>query len=226
MDRSTSKDLDLIRESVIKMGTLAEDAIRLATTAFTRHDPEMAQKVITHDSEINNCEMSIDKAIFEFVALKQPVASDLRFLFSVQKMNKDLERIGDHAVNIAQSALNYIGQGQFIPVPQITAMTSITLQMLHEAMTAFIKTDSKLALKVMEQDDQVDDLNHSVTREIIDVVKKDNATIEVALEVIRISKNLERVADLSTNIAEDVIFQTNAVDAKHHSAEDLKLEIS
>jgi len=221
MERHIDKELEKVRESIVRMGTLVEEAVGKACGSFQKRDIAMAQEVIKGDGEINTAEMAIDKEIFEFLALKQPVATDLRFLFSVQKMNKDLERIGDHAVNIAQSAVNYISLGvQYTGGQHIVVMMGIARQMLAEALTSFIKNDSQLALKVLEQDDQVDDLNSGVTRDIIDMVKKDSATIESALEIIRISKNLERVADLSTNIAEDVIFNTKARDVKHHHVDD------
>jgi phosphate transport system protein len=219
MERHVDKEMEAIREMVIKMGTLAEESVAHATEAFLKRDIAQAQMVIQRDGEINAFEINMDKSIFEFFALKQPVAGDLRFLFSVQKMNKDLERIGDHAVNISQSVINYTALGQPIATPQIGVMISITRQMLGDSLSAFIRSDSQLALKVLEQDDQVDDLNYGVTRTMIDNVKKDSTSIEAALELIRISKNLERIADLSTNVAEDVIFSAKARDVKHHAGD-------
>ena len=165
--------------------------------------------------------MQIDKAVFECLALKAPVASDLRLLFSMQKMNKDLERIGDHAVNIAQAAINCSGFGKPVACPDIKVMASITQSMLSDAVTCFVQADSPLALKVLENDDQVDDLNRAMTREVIEMAKKDITSIDAALELLRVSKNLERIADLSTNIAEDVIFQAQARDVKHHHMENM-----
>jgi phosphate transport system protein len=223
MERHLDRELDKVRENIIKMATLAEESVGKACKAFTKHDTSLAESVIKQDSEINAMEMTVDREIFEFLALRQPVAADLRFLFSVQKMNKDLERIGDHAVNIAQSAISFTSTKNETPeIKQVELMISITKQMLSEAITSIVNNDSQLALKVLEQDDQVDDLNSAVTRDMIDLVKKDSASIEAALDVIRISKNLERVADLSTNIAEDVIFNTKALDVKHLKPEQFK----
>jgi phosphate transport system protein len=219
MERHADKEIEAIRETIIRMGTLAEESVVHSTEAFLKRDIPLAQNVIQRDGEINSLEIAVDKSLFEFLALRQPVATDLRFLFSVQKMNKDLERIGDHAVNIAQSVINYCALNQHIETPQLSVMISIARVMLSDALTSFIKGDSQLALKVLEQDDQVDDLNYGVTRDMIDQVKKDSATIEAALELIRISKNLERVADLSTNICEDVIFSSQARDVKHHATD-------
>jgi len=219
MERQIYRELEHIREMIITMGTLAEEAVLHSTRAFFNRDGDLAQSVIGRDHEVNSLEMQVDKAIFEFIALKQPVAADLRFLFSVQKMNKDLERIGDHAVNIAQSAVACLSYGNPVQPQQLQPMTDMTRQMLNEAMTSFIASDAQLALKILEQDDQVDSLNGSITRDVIDMVKKDRLTIEYSFEIIRVSKNLERVADLSTNIAEDVIFHAKARDVKHQHGE-------
>jgi phosphate transport system protein len=220
MELLARKEIENIRKMTIAMATLAEEAARAAIRAFLARDSKMGQEVVGKDGEINILEMEIDKAVFECLALKAPVASDLRLLFSMQKMNKDLERIGDHAVNIAQAAINCSGFGKFVYGPDIKVMASITQCMLSDAVTCFIQADTQLALKVLENDDQVDELNRAMTREVIDMAKKDIASIEAALELLRVSKNLERISDLSTNIAEDVIFQAKAQDVKHHHMED------
>lgn len=219
MELQVGKEIEHIREMVIKMATLAEESVTAAVNAFLALDSAMARDVIMHDGEINNLEMEIDRAIFETLALKAPVATDLRFLFSVQKMDKDLERIGDHAVNIAQAATACSQMGRPVDKPDIKLMSSLTRGMLSDTITCFIKSDYQLALKVLEHDDKVDELNRSMTREVIDMVKADVTSIEVALELLAVSKNLERIGDLSTNIAEDVIFHARAKDIKHHHSE-------
>lgn len=210
-----SKEVEHIKTMVIRMATLAEESVRDSINAFLNLDMEFAQKAISRDSEINQAEMNIDKEVFQCLALKAPVAGDLRFLFSIQKINKDLERIGDHAVNISQAAINCFGFGKKIESAQIRLMSSLTITMLSDAITCFSKTDPQLALNVLEHDDQVDDLNRAMTREVITLVKQDVTSIETSLELLRVSKNLERIADLSTNIAEDVIFHIKALDIKH-----------
>ncbi len=221
MELLAGKESEQIRQMTIKMLTLAEEAVRNAIRAFLHLDSKMGQEVVGNDGAINTLEMEIDKAVFECMALKAPVANDLRLLFSMQKINKDLERIGDHAVNIAQAAINCAGFGKSVVVPDIEVMASITQGMLSDALTCFVDTNTQMALKVLEQDDQVDELNRSMTREVINLAKKDIASIESTLELLRVSKNLERIADLSTNIAEDVIFQAQALDIKHHHGENL-----
>jgi len=210
-----SKEVDLIKTIVVRMATLAEESVRDSIDGFLNFNTGKAHSVIEHDSEINSLEVLIDKEVFQCLALKAPVAGDLRLLFSIQKINKDLERIGDHAVNIAQAALNCSGFGKPVAGPQIRLMSSITSGMFTNAINCFTKSDPQLALSVLEQDDQVDDLNRAMTREVITMVKQDITTVEAALELLRVSKNLERIADLSTNIAEDVIFHAKARDVKH-----------
>lgn len=219
MEYQIGKEIEHIREYAISMATLAEEAVRASTEAFLSLDTEKAKGVIINDRNINELELLIDKSVFECLALKAPVAVDLRFLFSIQKMNKDLERIGDHAVNIAQAAINCSICGNAVPNPDIQLMIRLTNEMFANAVTSFIKADSQLALKVMEQDDQIDELNKLMTRAVIDTVKNDINTVDAALELLRVSKNLERVADLSTNIAEVVIFHSQAKDVKHHTAD-------
>lgn len=219
MEYQVSKEIEHIREYAISMATLAEEAVRASTEAFLALDTEKAKNVIINDRNINELELQIDKAVFECLALKAPVAVDLRFLFSIQKMNKDLERIGDHAVNIAQAAINCNIYGNAVPNPDIHLMIRLTNEMFSNAVTSFIKADSQLALRVMEQDDQIDELNRLMTRAVIDTVKHDINTVDAALELLRVSKNLERIADLSTNIAEVVIFHSQAKDVKHHKSE-------
>jgi phosphate transport system protein len=224
MELQVGKEIEHIREYAIRMATLAEEAVRASTEAFLILDTEKAKNVIINDRNINELELQIDKSVFECLALKAPVAVDLRFLFSIQKMNKDLERIGDHAVNIAQAAINCSLYGNAVINPDIQLMVRLTNEMFSNAVTSFIKADSKLALKVMEQDDQIDELNRLMTREVINTVKKDINTVDAALELLRVSKNLERIADLSTNIAEVVIFHSQAKDVKHHKTEILGTE--
>jgi phosphate transport system protein len=224
MELKTQNEAEHIRKMTVEMATLVEEAVGASIRAFLNFDSQKAREVVEKDGEINTLEMKIDKAIFECLALKAPVAGDLRLLFSMQKVNKDLERIGDHAVNIAQAAINCNGFGKPVCGPDIKVMVSITRGMLSDAISCFVGGDIQMALKVMERDDQVDELNRSMTREVIDMAKQDIATIEAALELFRVIKNLERIADLATNIAEDVIFQARARDVKHHHMENLPPE--
>lgn len=216
MEIRTGKDISHIREKVIRMAGYVKNSVQDGVDSFLSLDIGKANFVIDKDREINALEMEIDKESFSCLALNAPVAIDLRFLFCMQKMNKDLERIGDHAVNIAQSAIYCYDLAMPIEKANVEMMASHTITMLCDAIQCFTKSDPQLALRVLEHDDQVDELNRLISKQVIDMVKHEVANVEVLLQLLRVSKNLERIADLSTNIAEDVIFHIKALDVKHH----------
>ncbi len=168
---------------------------------------------------VDALEIEIDNAIVDLLALQQPVASDLRFILAALKINNDLERISDHAVNIAQAAQILCSITNARVLDEIPQMAVITKTMLKEALDSFILLNPSMAQKVLKSDDQIDDLNRLVTKRVIEVIKGNTETVECELELIRISRNLERIADLTTNIAEEVIFHTQARVVKHHAEE-------
>ena len=219
MQRHFVQELDQLKTNLIKMGSSAEQAIADAIRALIERRKDIAQQVIAQDQQINSYEILIDDAVVDLLALQQPVATDLRFILAASKMNSDLERIGDHAVNIAESALQYIALEPKKPLIDITEMAQITKKMLRDAIDGFIHSDAALCHAVLKNDDVIDDLNKKVVRELIEVMRQSPAEIEHALEFIRVSRNLERVADLATNIAEDVIFMAEARVVKHHLAD-------
>ena len=201
------------------MGSVVEESIANALQALLEHDSALAAKVIEADVKINALEIEIDNAVVDLMALQQPVASDLRLILSAQKINNDLERIGDHAVNIAESARDFgtpPSKETFLELPR---MAELTRGILRDALDSFILLNPKLATSVLEQDDRVDTLNRDMTRKVIEMIKADTKSVEAGLQVIRVSRNLERVADLATNIAEEVIFLTQARVVKHHAAD-------
>jgi phosphate transport system protein len=219
MERHFQHELESLKIMLIKMGSVVEDNISNALQALLEQKGSLAQKVFEHEGRINTLEIEIDNAIFDLLALQQPVASDLRFIIASQKINNDLERIGDHAVNIAESDLNLLKIKPIDSLLELPKMAVITKTMLRNALDSFIFLDPILAQTVLETDDQIDDLNRSMTVNVIDFLKSDRHTIECGLEFIRISRNLERIADISTNIAEEVIFHTQARVVKHHAEE-------
>ena len=166
---------------------------------------------------VNTLEIEIDNAIIDMLALQQPVASDLRFIIAAQKINNDLERIGDHAVNLAESALTLLKTRNWFHYWKFLKWSAATKLMLRYALDSFILLDPKMARIVLETDDQIDELNRSMTTKVIDLLNSDKKMIEPGLALIRISQNLERVADMTTNIAEEVIFHTQALIVKHHA---------
>ncbi|MBP1649140.1 MAG: phoU 2 [Bacteroidetes bacterium] len=219
MERRFEHELESLKTSLVKMGSVAEDAICSAIRSLLSKDHALAQKVIDTDDRINSLEIEIDNAILDLLALQQPVASDLRFILASQKINNDLERIGDHAVNIAESVQSLEQFPDVQPVEEIPRMVEITRTMLKEVLDSFIHPDPHAALSVLKRDDEIDELNRGVTRKVIELVRKDPQAIEGALAQVRISRNLERVADLATNIAEEVLFYTQARVVKHRAEE-------
>jgi phosphate transport system protein len=219
MERRFEHELESLRTSLVKMGSVVEDVIGTAIHAMLSRDDALAQKVIDADERINALELEIDNAILDLLALQQPVASDLRFILASQKINNDLERIGDHAVNIAESVPALKRFPDLRPVEEIPRMAEVTRTMLKEVLDSFIQPDPHAALAVLKRDDEIDELNRGVARKVIELVRKDPQIIEGALALVRVSRNLERVADLATNIAEEVLFYTQARVVKHHAEE-------
>jgi phosphate transport system protein len=198
------------------MAALVETAVKNGIDSFLALDSEKARQVIGNDHEINTIEMDIDSDTVACLVLNAPVAGDFRILFCIQKMNKDLERIGDHAVNIAESTMNCSGYSNTFDRGNVEVMASHAIAMYRDAIECFKNSDPQLAILVLKRDDQVDELNRQITRQVIEMVKNDVTGVEVLLQLLRVSKNLERIADLATNIAEDVIFYVKALDVKHH----------
>ena len=217
MERHFEHELEGLRTSLIKMGTMVEESFRLAVKAVVEHDRSAAQGAVVADERIDMLELEIDNAIIDLLALQQPVAKDLRFIIASQKLNNDLERIGDHAVNIAQSALTLAELSGTASMGEITQMLGIVGRMLRDALDAFIRLDSVLAEEVLQVEDRVDDLNRSMAKTVIGAIKANAMSIETGMELARISRNLERVADLSTNISEEVVFLAQARVIKHHA---------
>lgn len=222
MERHFDKELNHLRTTLEKMARLAQESLECSTRSMLERDRTIAEKTFANEREINNLEIEIDHHVADAFALHQPVAIDLRFLLAIQKINNDMERIGDHCVNIAQSAISLAGfppDSQLLSLPK---MVAIGKAMLGDACESFFTKNMQLARTVLESDDSLDELNRSNTREAINLVKSDKATIELVLELLRVSRNLERIGDLSTNIAEEVIFHVQARVVKHHAEEKRK----
>ncbi len=215
MQRHFLQELERLKADLIRMSSLAEQAIADSIRAFLEQDTELARLVIARDERINSFEVQIDNEVVDLLALQQPVAIDLRFILAALKINNDLERIGDHAVNIAESAVPSSGSAPGIQ-EDIPRMAEVTKGMLRDAIDGFIHGNPSLCREVLKHDDVIDDLNRKVVRDMVIVIRTRPGAADQALELIRVSRNLERVADLATNIAEDVIFMTEAHVVKHH----------
>lgn len=220
MERHFQRELEQLRTTLIRMASAAEEALRLAMRSVLTRDASLAGRIIAGDGRINQLEIETDYSIIDLLALQQPVAIDLRIILAAQKINNDLERIGDHAVNIAQSALALAGMPPVESYLELPTMGELAERMLHDALDGFIHVDADLGRAVLTHDDTIDELNRKMVQQVIAVMKEDPSTIEVGMELIRLSRNLERVADLATNIAEDVIFMAQARVVKHHAEDE------
>jgi phosphate transport system protein len=216
MQRHFVQELDTLKTNLIKMATFAEEAIADSIRALLERNKEIAKVVLTKEQRINELEIEIDDAVVDLLALQQPVATDLRFILAVSKITTELERIGDHAVNISESALVLCDCPPVKPLVDIPKMADITKVMLRKAIDGFIHKNPAIGREVLGMDDQIDDLNRRIVADLVAVMRRDPDTIERALDLIRVSRNLERVADLATNIAEQVVFMAEAHVVKHH----------
>ncbi len=218
--RHFHEELAHLKQRLMALSSEAEEAISNAVEALLRRDKGLAQDVIRGDRTINTLESAIEEQAFQLIALHQPMARDLRLIFSAIKIVHDLERVGDHAVNIAQSAERLLAFPHVVPEPEIVEMARQSRQMLADALSAFVRGDAPLAREVCRRDDSVDSLNDSVFRILLTHMMEDQRSIGACMELLLVSRNLERVADLATNIAEDVVFVAEGKTIKHH-AEDV-----
>ena len=219
MKEHFSEQLEQLRRNLILMGGEVERQIQRAIEALTEMDVNKALTVIAADEEIDRMENANEELAIQLLALQAPVAVDLRFVVGALKINNDLERIGDHAVNIAEGAERMAGTKPFKPFIDIPYMAEVAMSMLKQALDSFVNRDAELAKKVIKRDDILDEKNVSVIRELLTYMAEYPTLITYCLELISISKNLERVGDLATNIAEDTIYIAEAKWVKHHATE-------
>ncbi len=210
-------DLSAVKVRLLTMSGEAEAALGLAVEALLERDADKAQQVIINDRAIDRMEMEIEEQCINLLALQQPMARDLRMLTSALKIANDLERVGDHAVNIAQSAQRLAEARAIAPEPEIIEMARLSRDMLSDALEAFIRGDAAAGREVCLRDDKVDALHRSVFRILLTHMMEDPHTIGAGMELFLVSRNLERVADLATNIGEDVVFLVEGKSIKHHA---------
>jgi phosphate transport system protein len=217
MDTQFHKELQELKESLLKMAALVEETISLSVECLVKRDSQMARLTFEREDRINNMENAIDEECLKLLALRQPMAVDLRFITSAMKIVTDLERMGDQAVNIAERAISLNQEPQLKPYIDIPRMAEIAQSMVKDVLDAFVNRDSKLARSVCERDDMVDGLNDQVFRELLTYMISDPKTITRAAHLMIVCRCLERIADHATNIAEDVIFMVDALVIKHHA---------
>ena len=209
--------LAVLKTQLLAMSEKAEALVDLSVDALLNHDAAKAEAVIRGDREIDLLELDVEERAVALLALQQPMARDLRFLVSAIKVSSDLERVGDHAVNIAQCAQRLVAtQSGITPTPEIEDMARRARRMLSDALDAFVRADGALGRDVCRADDQVDSLHNSVFRILLTHMLADPRTITPSLELLLVSRNLERVADLATNIGEDAVYLAEGKQIKHH----------
>ena len=209
--------IDDLKGRLLLMSTRAEDLVEQSVDALINRDEGIAEMVIGADKELNDLEVEIEQRAVALLALQQPMARDLRFIVGAIKVSSDLERIGDHAVNIAQCTLRLIEMGGTLtPDPEIEDMARRARSMLADALDAFLRGDGTLGRDVCKSDDAVDALHNSIFRILLTHMMEDARTITPSLELLLVSRNLERVADLATNIGENAVFLAEGKQIKHH----------
>jgi phosphate transport system protein len=217
-NRHFQEELDALQGRLLEMGGLAEERVRTALQGLVDRDPGMIEGTLAGDEPVNELHLDIDNRCFTLLALHQPMAKDLRAVVACVKINTDLERVGDLAVNIAEAARRYIGHPPVKQLIDIPRMGEIAQGMLRDALDCFVKRDTRLAQHVLEQDDYLDALKTQIFRELLTYMIENPTTVEPALDLILISRHLERIGDHATNVAEDVIFMVEALDVRHPSS--------
>ena len=215
--RHFHEELAQVKSRLLTMSGEAEAALDLAVEALLERASDKARAVIAGDRKIDALEVEIEEQVVNLLALQQPMARDLRMLTSALKIANDLERVGDHAVNIAQSAERLAASRPIAPEPEIIEMARLARDMLSDALEAFIRGDAVAGREICRRDDKVDLLHRSVFRILLTFMMEDPHMISAGMELFLVSRNLERVADLATNIAEDVVFLVEGKSIKHHA---------
>lgn len=215
--RHFHEELSQVKVQLLTMSGEAEAALGTAVEALLDRDHEKADSVIAGDHVIDQMEIEVEEMCLNLLALQQPMARDLRMLMVALKIANDLERVGDHAVNIAQSAKRVAPTRAVTPEPEIQEMARLARGMLSDALETFIRGDSNAARELVKRDDKVDALHRSLFRVLLTYMMEDPHIIGTGMELSLVSRNLERVADLATNIAEDVVFLVDGKSIKHHA---------
>jgi phosphate transport system protein len=209
--------LDDLKQKLLAMGGLAEQAVERAVRAYQNRDLSLCELVLRDESKINAAERDVDELSVDLLAMQQPMAVDLRFVISCIKINADLERVGDQAVNIAERVMDLAARpdsGLNVDIPR---MAQLSISMVRDALNAFLTADVNLAQSVLERDDLVDNMNREIFETVDVAMGKATSSHRNLLDTLIVARNLERVADHATNIAEDVIFWVRGADVRHHA---------
>jgi phosphate transport system protein len=219
MDRQIDTELNALNEKLLHMARLAEESVALAVRSLKERKEGLAQDVFQRERDLHLLEIEIDELCMRLLALRQPVAGDLRFITSAMKIASELERVGDLAVNIAEVSVELLKQPSLKPLNDIPRMAVLAQGMIKDSLDAFVNRDESLARAVCQRDDQVDGLNDQIFRVLLTYMMGDRETINRAVGLILIGRHLERIADHATNIGEDVIYLVVGKTIKHHIEE-------
>ncbi|HXR77006.1 MAG TPA: phosphate signaling complex protein PhoU [Bryobacteraceae bacterium] len=219
--RHIEQGLEQLKAMLLEMGALVENAVYRSVQGVVEKNEELAHQVLKNEGRINELEMQIDDLAIGLLVLQQPVAADLRLVTAAIKINNDLERMGDLAVNIAQRSLDMMREAVIRPMVDIPHIAGLVQSMVRKALDAFVNRDADLARSVLASDDGVDNLRTASYHELVSYMEKDPSNIPQALNLLSVVRNLERIADHSTNIAEDVLFLVKGIDVRHHNEERL-----
>lgn len=211
------EELDQLKTKLLEMSSLVESAIQRSISAVIQKDRSAADEVFRNETRINAIEVEIDEFAINLLALHQPMAADLRLIVAALKINTDLERMGDLSVNIAQRAMSLIEEPVIKPMIDIPHIAGLVQSMVRKSLDAFVTRDADLARSVLASDDAVDSLRTASYHELVSFMERDPENIKAALDLLAITRNLERLADHSTNIAEDVLFLVKGIDVRHHA---------
>ncbi|MBU6308932.1 MAG: phosphate signaling complex protein PhoU [Planctomycetes bacterium] len=217
MTKHIERQIESLKERILRLGTLVEEAISKSITALINRDTSLAQRVIANDSEIDAMEVEVEEECLKMLALYQPVAADLRFVVAVLKINNDLERMGDLARNIAKRVTQLEGGDPYDLPPEIRTMATQAQEMVRQCLDAVVKRDPTLARQVREEDDIVDEARQRIQRRVLQGIKDQPENVENLLRINSVSKHIERIADMATNIAEDVVYMVEGDIVRHRS---------
>jgi len=216
MERYLDEEFDIVKEKLVSMAALTEEAISLSISSLKDRKEDLAEQVLKQEKDINILDVELDELCLTLLARHQPMAVDLRFLTSVLRISSELERIADQAVNIAQRSLVLLKSPTLKPLIDIPRMALIAKKMVKDAVDAFLQKNADLAREVCERDDEVDNLNDQIFRELLTYMMQDSSCISRAVELTLIGRHLERIADHATNISEDVVYFVKGKTIKHH----------
>ncbi len=219
MTRHIERQIDQLKERILHVGTLVEEAISKSITALINRDASLAQRVMASDEEIDRMEVEVEEECLKILALYQPVAADLRFVVAVLKINNDLERMGDLAKNIAKR-VSQLAAGRPCPLPpEIRTMAMQTQEMVKQSLDAVVNADPALARQVREEDDAVDAARQKIRKRVMQTLQQGTDDVESLLRINSVSKHIERIADMATNVAEDVIYMVEGEIVRHRASD-------